>query len=218
MYIILNTAMSSNWGFEPPAGCNPCYDCGRSECSCACPTNLCDNFPAAFLIDYVRVYQDSTNPEQTVSCSPDSHPTAAYIKGNQPMYMNNPPLPGEVAPLIPVTTGGGVCYDRFGCGNGNSAMGSCSSGVCLCTAGYTGPTCLASVGFDDVSDILFFRNHFSVCEYLCCFRSFILIRTMILVPMEYRAQNCRIPLSHFLWRQSLVLYLWSPINTLMISD
>jgi hypothetical protein len=86
MYIILNTAISSTWGFPTPcpdgcAYCQPnnvdddsfsdtsagdddiydkgrnCYDCRRSECACSMPANMCSNFPASFLVDYVRVYQ-----------------------------------------------------------------------------------------------------------------------------------------------------------------
>ena len=89
MYLILNTAISSTWGFPTPcpdgcAYCQPdnadddfvgspgkdggtadsdsgadrnCYDCRRSECACSMPSDMCSNFPASFLIDYVRVYQ-----------------------------------------------------------------------------------------------------------------------------------------------------------------
>ncbi|CAM9582664.1 unnamed protein product, partial [Heterosigma akashiwo] len=59
-YLILNTAISSMWGFPAPCpstcGCD-CWDCEKTECLCAVPTNMCQNLPADFLIDYVRVYQ-----------------------------------------------------------------------------------------------------------------------------------------------------------------
>lgn len=63
MYLILNTALSATWGFPTPCpaeqgcGCD-CYDCGKPECACALPPNMCELFPASFLIDYVRVYQN----------------------------------------------------------------------------------------------------------------------------------------------------------------
>ena len=84
MYILLNTAISSTWGFPSPCpdGCPCCtnnnlntntrttvknnedkqdsssaYDCRRAECACALPNDMCANLPANFLIDYVRVYQ-----------------------------------------------------------------------------------------------------------------------------------------------------------------
>jgi len=195
MYIILNTAMSSTWGFEPPPGCgnpNPCYDCSRAECACACPTNLCQNFPAAFLIDYVRVYQDSTNTDQVIGCSPDSHPTAAFIQGNQPLYMNNPPMPGEVAPLVSVANGGAACTRALDCGNGDISMGSCTGGVCVCSEAYTGPSCLASVGFDDVSGNLLYTREPPLlrCQLIhTSHRLSTSTQTMISAFMEFRIQT-----------------------------
>ena len=184
MYLLMNVAMSSTWGFvsPPPPGCGPngvpCFDCGKSACSCACPQNLCDNFPAHMLIDSVRVYQNMNAPEHIVGCSPPSKPTATYIKGHQSLYMNNPPMPGETMPLKPVVTGGGVCKSDSDCGtfpsgdkqleeegikmditsrgkkqkhkhNGIS-RGHCKSGACVCDHGWTGPNCIASTGYDDI--------------------------------------------------------------------
>jgi beta-glucanase (GH16 family) len=69
MYIVLNTAISATWGFPTPCpdGCpyclgkfgsaKNCYDCRNAACACSMPANMCENFPASFLIDYVRVYQ-----------------------------------------------------------------------------------------------------------------------------------------------------------------
>lgn len=48
------------WGFPAPCPANcpcSCFDCRKSECLCGTPARMCDNFPADFLIDYVRVYQ-----------------------------------------------------------------------------------------------------------------------------------------------------------------
>ena len=61
MYILLNTAVSTSWGFPIPCpeGCNcDCYDCNNSDCTCGFPEGFCDlNIPSSFEIDYVRVYQ-----------------------------------------------------------------------------------------------------------------------------------------------------------------
>jgi hypothetical protein len=59
-YLLLNTAVSSSWGFPTPCPegcpCN-CFDCRDPDCACAVPSGMCNNLPASFLIDYVRVYQ-----------------------------------------------------------------------------------------------------------------------------------------------------------------
>jgi beta-glucan synthesis-associated protein KRE6 len=61
MYLIFNTAVSKTWGFPMPCplGCPcDCFDCRKDECLCALPPRMANNFPAHFLIDYVRVYQN----------------------------------------------------------------------------------------------------------------------------------------------------------------
>ena len=61
MYLILNTAISSTWGFPVPCpdGCScNCFDARREECECGIPANMRENFPADYLVDYIRVYQD----------------------------------------------------------------------------------------------------------------------------------------------------------------
>lgn len=73
MYIIFNTAISSTWGFPQPcpedcAYCKgdkvtDCFDCRKLECACSMPKNMCKNFPAYFLIDWVRVYQPDTEAD-----------------------------------------------------------------------------------------------------------------------------------------------------------
>mmetsp|Transcript_12546 Transcript_12546/g.29496 ORF Transcript_12546/g.29496 Transcript_12546/m.29496 type:complete len:536 (-) Transcript_12546:1286-2893(-) len=69
-YLLLNTAISSTWGFPEgteagcPAGCQcGCYDClapksDRSgQCTCGFDKGFCAMLPAHFLVDYVRVWQ-----------------------------------------------------------------------------------------------------------------------------------------------------------------
>lgn len=46
-------------------------------------------FPNYLLIDYIRVYQKQ--PEGTMGCDPDDHPTADYISQHSEVY-NNPNL------------------------------------------------------------------------------------------------------------------------------
>ncbi len=71
-YLLLNTAMSSTWGFPAPcpAGCAcDCFDCKKEACKCAIAEGFCDSLPAHFLIDYVRLYQ---NEKHSVGCDPPS--------------------------------------------------------------------------------------------------------------------------------------------------
>ena len=60
MYLLLNTAVSSTWGFPMPCpeGCAcDCFDPRLPECQCAVPPGILDTLPASFALDYVRVYQ-----------------------------------------------------------------------------------------------------------------------------------------------------------------
>lgn len=49
------------------------------------------NFPAEFLIDYVRVYQRVNDPGASLGCSPSQYPTAKYIEQHFDAY-DNPQL------------------------------------------------------------------------------------------------------------------------------
>lgn len=139
MYIILNTAISSTWGFPSPCpeACpyckgdpaTDCYDCRKFECSCSMPKDMCKNYPAAFLVDYVRVYQPDVYDaeaeefltpvpkpskenyynhrinQEEIGCSTPSHPTATYIRAHKRDYMKK----GDVVPLKNLNRGGGTC-------------------------------------------------------------------------------------------------------------
>ena len=279
MYIIFNTAISATWGFPSPCpdGCpyctanapDNCFDCRKAECACSMPKDMCKNFPAYFLIDWVRVYQPDTEanypeyydvregqggeekagkdtPTQDVhghshgsrssieplpkasaanywrhhmtaeplGCSTPSHPTSVYIKGNKKKYMKQ----GDLEPLHAVPRGGGSCSTHglktatYTSSTGTSSIngkknrrglripglsgdddrnddgvstgiisgassrkdyfdgkteqntfqgeengpcgglsrGDCIGGTCRCKAGFTGPTCLAHDGYNDV--------------------------------------------------------------------
>jgi hypothetical protein len=146
MYLLMNTAVSSNWGFPKPCPENcdcDCYECGNPSCACALPENYCDLFPAGFEIDYVRVYQAVNDSRHILGCSPESRPTAQFIKGHAKRYMDGE----DRHTLLPVRTGGSSCAIDSDCGG--RPFGKCSSGICRCSGNYTGPNCLAHRGFYD---------------------------------------------------------------------
>lgn len=144
MYLIMNTAVASSWGFPAPCpeGCScECFECGNPDCACALPTGYCENFPAFFDIDYVRVFQAVGDDKHTQGCSPAKKPTSLFIKGHEKRYMDL----GEKLPLQPLRNGGAECVANDDCGG--KSNGSCSSrGICVCKRNFTGPTCLAHAG------------------------------------------------------------------------
>lgn len=147
MYIIMNTAVSSHWGFPAPCPENcpcDCFECGNPSCACGLPTGYCDNFPAAFEIDYVRVYQAVNEPKHILGCSPAHRPTELFIEGHVKRYIAE----GQTRPLLSIQTGAGSCYSDIDCGG--ARQGTCSNaGVCSCGVGWTGPNCLAHNAFYD---------------------------------------------------------------------
>ena len=146
MYLIMNTALGKHWGFpEPcPEGCDcSCYECGNPACTCGLPEGFCENFPASFEIDHVRVFQAVNESKHVLGCSPEKKPTARYIHGHKKNYISE--IDGQKEPLLPVQHGGTNCKNGSDCG-GN---GECLSNKCMCYDGFTGPRCLSPDGFDD---------------------------------------------------------------------
>ena len=146
MYLIMNTAVASSWGFPTPCpeGCDcKCFECGNPDCSCGLPDGYCDNFPANFEIEYVRVYQALNDTNHQLGCSTEQRPTTQYIKGHQERYMEK----DDRAPLLPLRIGGGQCASDFTCGG--TKHGECVKGLCICKKGYAGSLCLSHYGFDD---------------------------------------------------------------------
>ena len=94
MYLILNVAMSHQWGFPEPcdvAHCGACYsnyDCKDPASWCALPKGLhdCANLPSKMKIDYLRLYQDSADESHTLGCSPPKYPTAEFIQRHPKRY------------------------------------------------------------------------------------------------------------------------------------
>lgn len=146
MYLLINTAVSSDWGFPKPCPeyCDcKCFECGNPDCECGLPEDFCTNFPNHFEVDYVRVYQPTNDAKHELGCSTKSHPTDQFIKGHQMRYMEE----GQKQPLLEVRIGGGSCNSDNDCGIG--VGGLCIKNVCVCNEGNTGPFCMAYVGFDD---------------------------------------------------------------------
>lgn len=148
MYLIMNTAVSSSWGFPTPCPDNcdcDCFECDNPRCACALPSGYCDNFPSSFDIDYVRIYQAKDDPKHILGCSPEHRPTEKWIEGHAKRFM----AAGQKVMLEDVSNGGGLCTKSLQCGS-KSEMGSCASGACVCKKGFTGPHCRSHDGFYDV--------------------------------------------------------------------
>jgi hypothetical protein len=164
MYLLMNTAVASSWGFPAPCpeGCScECFECGNPDCACALPTGYCENFPAFFDIEYVRVFQAVGEEKHTLGCSPAKRPTKLFIKGHQKRYMEQ----GDKAPLQPVISGGAECTKSKDCGGHSN--GECSPvGFCVCREEFTGPTCLAHAGSYENESITEEDASFG-CEYIC---------------------------------------------------
>jgi hypothetical protein len=93
-YILLNTAISSQWGFplKCPAGCD-CkkYDCHSTDFAeqCGFSPGFCEMMledPIEYKINSVRVYQNPDFEEQKVGCSTPERPTRRYIEGHAKLY------------------------------------------------------------------------------------------------------------------------------------
>ncbi|KAE8984152.1 hypothetical protein PR003_g23319 [Phytophthora rubi] len=135
MYIIFNVALSSSWGSYPPnAGEGSCRGDGSSSMDNA----ICDSFPMYLKIDYVRLYQDtSDDTDMAIGCDPDTHPTKQWIKDNIDDYVDddNPDT---------AVSGMAFCDSNSDCTISTTGIvtGSCSSGRCKCkSSSWTGPRC-----------------------------------------------------------------------------
>lgn len=158
-YILLNTAISSQWGF--PMKCPDNCDCETYNCNsdnwqdkCGFSDGFCNmmkNDLPQYKINWVRVYQDPSDPVHKVGCSTPERPTRRYIEAHRDLYMTE----NDKRPLKPIQRGNGPCSpDAVGVipeACGGSQRGQCTSGkVCQCKPGWTGPQCLAHDGSDPV--------------------------------------------------------------------
>jgi len=147
-YLILNTAVSTTWGFPQacPEGCAcDCFDCAKPECRCSLPVGLCEMLPASMLVDYVRVYQLEDDERHFLGCDNPRYPTRKFIQAHRWRYQRYgppslpPSLPSddEDVPLLPILKGTGACTGEDDCGPG----GACHARkkTCVCREGWTGP-------------------------------------------------------------------------------
>mmetsp|Transcript_2709 Transcript_2709/g.8182 ORF Transcript_2709/g.8182 Transcript_2709/m.8182 type:complete len:616 (+) Transcript_2709:101-1948(+) len=165
LYVLLNTAISSTWGFPMPcpAGCNcDCFDCVSPACKCAFHEGFCESLPAHFLIDYIRVYQSrAPTSMHTTGCSTDTHPTRKFVEAHRERYVD-PDIKSKTLPLLPVLHGGGACEEDSDCrGHSRDNSSHCvesltfcglfclRSKICGCSDTTTGPNCLAARAADD---------------------------------------------------------------------
>jgi hypothetical protein len=170
-YLIFNTAVSTSWGFPtPPPGCTK-YDCKSVDGRCGMNPGFCQELPASFLIDNVRVYQykqpldnstkDKGAPtfQHTVGCNPRSHPTKKFIQANAHKYKNL----HDKLPLKEVVTGTGECgrgkrrhqrkhHNELETEVEECGEGHCVRGSCVCKEGWQGPHCLVPTYKNDFPD------------------------------------------------------------------
>jgi len=137
-HLIINTGVSSTWGFPSslPEGCTGCYDCSNATCACAFNPGFCNMMKktkVAMYIDSVRVYQSKDDSSHvgaphTVGCDVAEFPTQEYIRGHSYRYMR--PLPFGVSDKGPLETkikrGGAFCNKNSDCG-GNDTIGDLTS-------------------------------------------------------------------------------------------
>jgi Beta-glucan synthesis-associated protein SKN1/KRE6/Sbg1 len=165
--VVLNQALSKDWGFPDAYFLNcpkKCWSCIDPECECAMPPGFCkSNVPNSFEIDYVRIYQDKSDPRHVLGCSPPSRPTAEWIDGHKERYTLWEAPEGS-KPIMEISRGGGVCSNNETTNVtttttttwnvcGGEDRGVCDPVMgCLCRPGWTGPHCLSSYG-DELIDM-----------------------------------------------------------------
>ncbi len=172
-YIIMNTGISSTWGFpyNVPDDCVRCFDCANVTCACNFHPGFCNMMResrVAMYIDHVRVYQSTNHSAHvgmphTVGCDPPDYPTKEYIKGHEYLYMRDAPFGfDDRGPLKDkIKHGGGKCESTSDCGGemrgicveAEYAQGLLNGAVndkrCKCDVRYTGPHCLSMNKKDD---------------------------------------------------------------------
>lgn len=125
-YLILNTAISSTWGFpyDTPDWCPKCYDCDDPACACSFYPGFCQMIESkvTMYIDSIRVYQSQNasahvGVNHTLGCDPPEFPTRDWIQGHAYRYSRNPPFSYEdKGPLRKIQHGGANCRTDADCG------------------------------------------------------------------------------------------------------
>lgn len=145
-YLIMNTGISSTWGFPDSLkeNCVRCYDCKNITCACAFRNGFCNMMKktkVAMYIDNVRVYQSKNDSahvgtSHTVGCDTAEFPSKEFIMGHQDRYMRGAPFVlSDKGPLKKkIKRGGGACYRNSDCGgedNADAAEGTEGKGQCI---------------------------------------------------------------------------------------
>lgn len=141
-YIIINTAISTSWGFPNlPTGCPSTYDCKDPKSTCGFNPGFCQSLPAEFKIDYVRVYQKNSTDNSTnfdsIGCNPKAFPTKRFIQAHATRYKEDP-YKKDI--LTKTKIGGGKCQTSENCGG--ITRGKCVRTRCQCIDFWAGPNCL----------------------------------------------------------------------------
>ncbi|KAL7564824.1 hypothetical protein ACA910_021080 [Epithemia clementina (nom. ined.)] len=158
-YLLMNTAISKQWGFplKCPVDCK-CkdFDCHSDEwqMQCGFSDGFCDmmtNDTPEYKINWLRVYQDPSNPVHKVGCSTPERPTRRFIEGHAELYKEEK----DAVPLLPIQRGGGVCdvsvNGTVAAACGGPTRGRCTKGrLCSCFPNWTGPHCLSHAGVDNI--------------------------------------------------------------------
>lgn len=109
-YILLNTAVSSQWGF--PLTCPDNCLCKKYDChskafaeTCGFSDGFCEMMTSSegspqYKVNYVRVYQNPNFPEQKVGCSTPERPTRRYIEAHEKLYKTEYDVSGAMPDLV----------------------------------------------------------------------------------------------------------------------
>ncbi|RLN49823.1 hypothetical protein BBJ29_004636 [Phytophthora kernoviae] len=157
-YIILNVALSSSWGTYPPNPGKPC----RGDGTDVEDNYICDSFPLYMKIDYIRLYQDTSEGSTMArECDPASHPTRQWILDNLSDYVDGDNKHVEVQ-------GGAPCRDYKDCTIPFSVQQTFHTGICNTNTGrcectnefWGGPRCTFQLGAttangEDASEVTF---------------------------------------------------------------
>ncbi|GAB9474864.1 Beta-glucan synthesis-associated protein, partial [Globisporangium polare] len=114
----------------------PCRGDGKD----ATTNKICDSFPMYMKIDYIRLYQDtSESSSMAVGCDPATHPTAQWIADHIASYEDDDNKAIDVS-------GRAFCTTDDDCTISNNktkvTTGSCVKSRCKCAgSSWSGPRC-----------------------------------------------------------------------------
>ena len=184
-YLILNTDLSTNWGWENwhlcGSVCDCCLDCRNPQCT-AClvqdPVTNATTNAMQWFADFCALLPDADSEiPLTVERMESTSYQIDWIRVYQPAGAINtncdpPAYPTKQwirnhtleyqrwwqdEPLKPVLPGGGDCTSSSDCG---SSRGECTArGYCLCRPGWVGPSCSSQAAGRALACHAFEANH-----------------------------------------------------------